>query len=204
MFLAFAAAFLLNLLRPKFAHLLSEQQADTIVSLIEQIIPVLNEAAIDETHMPRSYAKFLSSLLDKHHLAQKGGIMGSQGPNSGVQDDPSVQGFLSQYPQWAHPQIAGQEGQGSYGIGPDIHITGPQDMLQPIRRTDTDSSTPSANRSNRHSDLWPPSFASFPDDRTEENGESVLRFPFEHGATWHMANIWKETDVRPPIPYPQL
>ena len=58
MFLAFAAAFLLNFLRPKFAHLLSEQQGSAIPALIEQLIQVLNGAAIDETHMARSYAKF--------------------------------------------------------------------------------------------------------------------------------------------------
>jgi hypothetical protein len=80
MFLAFAAAFLLNLLRPKFAHLLSEQQANTIIPLVEQLIQVLNEAAIDETHMARSYAKFLSSLLDKHRLVQEGGTTGARAP----------------------------------------------------------------------------------------------------------------------------
>jgi len=132
MFLAFAAAFLLNFLRPKFAHLLSEQQGSAIPALIEQLIQVLNGAAIDETHMARSYAKFLSSLLDKHRLVQEGGTIGAQGASGGIQYDPSVRGFLSQYSHVAHPHMAAPEGQGSYGVGPDIHITGPQDLPQPI------------------------------------------------------------------------
>ena len=195
MSLAFAAAFLLNLLRPKFSHFLPEQQTNTTISLIEQLIQVLNEAAIDDTHMPRSYAKFLSSLLDKHRLVQEGGTMGIQSTTGGVQYDPSVQGSLSQYSQCDHPGMVSQEGQGVYGTGPDIHITEPQDMSQSSCRADTDSSPSSAERFIRHSDLWPPPIASLPDYRTEENGESVLRLPSEHGVTWQMANIWNEPNA---------
>jgi hypothetical protein len=169
MFLAFAAAFLLNLLRPKFAHLLSEQHGNSIVSLIEQLIRVLNEAAIDETHMARSYANFLSTLLDKHRLVQGGGTIGTKGSRSGVQYDPSVQGYLSQYSHYTDPHMAGPEGRGSHGTGPDIHITGPQDMPQSLCHADTDSSTSSARPFIRHPNPWPPSFASFPDCGTEMN-----------------------------------
>jgi hypothetical protein len=183
MFLAFAAAFLLNLLRPKFAHLLSEQQANTIIPLIEQLVQVLDEVAIDETHMPGSYSKFLSTLLDKHRLVQEGGIMGAQSTSGGVQYDPSVQGFLSQS---SHPHKAGPEGQGSYRTGPDIHVTGPQDMLKSICHADTNSPASSAERFIQHSDLWPPPFASLPDYRTEE---SSLCDPFEHDVAWQMADI---------------
>ncbi len=200
MFLAFAAAFLLNLLRPKFAHLLSEQQANTIVSLIEQLIQVLNEAALDETHMARSYAKFLSSLLGKHRLVQEGGTTGTQGTSGGAQYDPSVQGFLSQYPHYTHPHMAGPEGQGSYGMGPDIHIAGPQDMLQSNCHADTDSSASSAEPFIQHSDPWPPSFASFPDYGMGINGEYALRIPFEHDVVWQTAN---EPHARPPLSHAQ-
>ena len=188
MFLAFAAAFLLNLLRPKFAHLLSEQQAKSIVSLIEQLIQVLNEASIDETHMARSYAKFLSSLLGRHRLVQEGGTTGTQGTSGGAQCDPSVQGFFNQYSQYTHPRMAGPEGQGPYGMGPDIHISGPQDMLQSICHADTDSSASSSEPFIRHSDTWPPSFASFPDYGMGINGEYELRIPFGHEVPWQTAN----------------
>ena len=90
MFLAFAAAFLLNLLHPKFTHLLSEQQSDTIISSAGRLIQVLNDAAIDEAHMARSYPNFPSSLLDKHRLVQDGGNTVIQCTNSGVQHDPSA------------------------------------------------------------------------------------------------------------------
>jgi len=188
MFLAFAAAFLLNILRPKFAHLLSEQQANTIISSIGKLIQVLNEAAIDETHMARSYAKFLSSLLEKHRSVQEGGTVGAQGTSGSVQYDPSVQGFLSQYSEHDHPHVIGPEGQELYGAGPDIHITGPQDMLQSISRAGTNSSVSSTDRFIRHSDLWPPSFTSLPDYGMKQNGESVLCFPFEHGIPWQTAD----------------
>ena len=201
MFLAFAAAFLLNLLRPKFTHLLSEQQSDTIMSSVGRLIQVLNEAAIDETHMARSYAKFLSSLLDKHRLVQDGGNTGTEGTSSGVQHDPSVQRFLGQGSQYAHPHMASTEGQEPYGVGPDIHITGPQDMLQSICRTDTNSSASSTEPFVRHLDLWPPAFPSLPDYGIEEKGQPVLRLPFEYGVAWQMAN---ERNVRPSNPHSQL
>ena len=201
MFLAFAAAFLLNLLRPKFAHLLSEQQANSIVSLIEQLIQVLNEASIDETHMARSYAKFLSSLLDKHRLVQEGGTTGTQGTSGGAQYDPSVQGFLNQYSHYSHPYMAGPEGQGSYGMGPDFHIAGPQDMLQSICHVDTDSSASSAEPFFRHPDPRPPSFASFSDYGMGVNGEYELRTPFGHEVPWQTAN---EPHARPYLSHAQL
>jgi len=201
MFLAFAAAFLLNLLRPKFSHLLSEQQSNTTISSVVRLIQVLNEAAIDETHMARSYAQFLSSLLDRHRLVQGGGTSGTQGTNIGVQHGPSDQGFVGEYSQYAHPHMVGQEGQDPYGAGPDIYITVPQDMLQSICRAGSDSSASSAERFVRHSDLWPPPFPSLPDCGMEEKGESVLRFPFEHAAAWQMAG---EPNVRPFNPHSQL
>ena len=201
MFLAFAAAFLLNLLRPKLAHLLSEQQSNTIISSVGRLVQVLNEAAIDETHMARSYAKFLSSLLDKHRLVQESGTTGTKGISGGIQHDSIVQGTLSQYSQSAHPHLADPEGQESYGTGPDIHITGPQDMLQSICRTDTNSSASSAEQLVRHPYLWPPALPSLPDYGIEEKGEPVLRLPFEYGVAWPMAN---EPHARPSNSYPQL
>jgi len=200
MFLAFAAAFLLNLLRPKFVHLLSEQHANSIVSLIEQLIRVLNEAAIDETHMARSYAKFLSSLLDKHRLVQEGGTIGTHGTSGGVQYDPSVQGFLSQYSHYTDPPMSGPERQGSHSMGPNIHITGPQDMLEPIYRADTNSSASSAEPPIRHSDLWPPPFASFSDCGMGINGECAIRIPLEHEVAWRTAG---EPNTRPPVLHAQ-
>lgn len=200
--MAFAATFLLNVLRSKFAHLLLEQQANTTISLVEQLIQVLNEAAIDETHMARSYAKFLSSLLDKHRLVQEGETAAAHGTSSGVQYDPSVQGFLSQYSQCAHPHMGDPEGQGLYGTGPGIHITGQQDVVQSLCDADTDSSACSiTERFIQDSDLWPSPLASLPDYGIKDNGGSIPRLAFEREFAWQTAN---EPNVRPPNLYAQL
>jgi len=53
--------------------------------------------------MARSYAKFLSSLLEKHYLAQEGGVVGAQGTSGSVKRDRSVQGSLSQCSEHDHP-----------------------------------------------------------------------------------------------------
>jgi len=67
-FLAFAAAFLLKLHRPKFQVLLTPVQADSIVPLLERLISTLNDrnVAVDEMHGPKVYARFLSTLLVGH------------------------------------------------------------------------------------------------------------------------------------------
>lgn len=67
-FASFASAFLLKLLRPKFVHLLTPESRYAIVPLVERLIRVLNDpsVAIDDSHTPRIYARFLASLLQKH------------------------------------------------------------------------------------------------------------------------------------------
>lgn len=69
MFAAFAAAFLLKLLRGKFAPLVTEEQRRNIEPLVEQLVQTLDHVAADETHTPKAYARFLASLLDKHRMA---------------------------------------------------------------------------------------------------------------------------------------
>ncbi|PVG01932.1 hypothetical protein CPB86DRAFT_751962 [Serendipita vermifera] len=67
---SFAAAFLLKLLRHKFVHLLSEEKRHPIIPLVERLIRVLSKPtiAIDESHTPMIYARFLTSLLHKHRV----------------------------------------------------------------------------------------------------------------------------------------
>ncbi|KAJ8700225.1 hypothetical protein PTI98_003271 [Pleurotus ostreatus] len=68
LYVSFAAAFLLNFLRPKLLPLLDEGQYQGIVSLVGQLIDVLGskEVALDGRHTPALYSRFLSSLLAKH------------------------------------------------------------------------------------------------------------------------------------------
>lgn len=69
-FASFAAAFLLKLLRHKFVHLVSESHRTGIIPLVETLIRTLDDqsVAIDETHTPKIYARFLAGLLQKHRI----------------------------------------------------------------------------------------------------------------------------------------
>ncbi|KIK64122.1 hypothetical protein GYMLUDRAFT_40371 [Collybiopsis luxurians FD-317 M1] len=67
-FASFASAFLLKLLRPEFAKLLSKEEENEIFNLIGRLIQTLSSSAIaiDDRHTPKLYARFLAGLLSKH------------------------------------------------------------------------------------------------------------------------------------------
>lgn len=69
-FASFASAFLLKLLRHKFVHLIEEEKRMRIIPLVERFIRVLSDSSvsIDDSHMPKIYARFLDSLLQKHRM----------------------------------------------------------------------------------------------------------------------------------------
>lgn len=71
-FASFASAFLLKLLRHKFVHLLSAERRSKIIPLVEKLIKVLNDSsvAIDDSHTPKIYARFLAGLLHKHRAIE--------------------------------------------------------------------------------------------------------------------------------------
>ncbi|KZT35974.1 hypothetical protein SISSUDRAFT_1050554 [Sistotremastrum suecicum HHB10207 ss-3] len=66
-FSAFAAAFLLKLLRPDFNEIIDDSGRNEIVQLVERLIAAIGspEIAIDERHTPKLYARFLQGLLHK-------------------------------------------------------------------------------------------------------------------------------------------
>ncbi|KAI0818535.1 hypothetical protein BC629DRAFT_1587894 [Irpex lacteus] len=68
LYMAFSAAFLLNLLRPKFLPLLTDEQCAEIVRLVQALIEILSsdDVALDGRHSPALYSKFLRSLLEKY------------------------------------------------------------------------------------------------------------------------------------------
>ncbi|KAF8654088.1 hypothetical protein AX16_003621 [Volvariella volvacea WC 439] len=68
-YVSFAAAFLINLLRPRFVVFLNAQQQEVIIHTVRRLIEVLGSEAvnIDDRHTPALYSKFLQSLLAKHH-----------------------------------------------------------------------------------------------------------------------------------------
>ncbi|KAJ7773647.1 fungal-specific transcription factor domain-containing protein [Mycena maculata] len=67
-FVAFASAFLLKLLRPEFSHLMAKEQENEVFDLIGRLIQTLSspEIAIDDRHTPKLYARFLAGLLSRH------------------------------------------------------------------------------------------------------------------------------------------
>ncbi|EJD43975.1 hypothetical protein AURDEDRAFT_185270 [Auricularia subglabra TFB-10046 SS5] len=62
----FASGFLFKLLRPEFAAMVDADQKKSILSLVTRLADVLERNAIDDTHAPRLYARFLYSLVRKH------------------------------------------------------------------------------------------------------------------------------------------
>ncbi|KZT54039.1 hypothetical protein CALCODRAFT_527825, partial [Calocera cornea HHB12733] len=81
LFVAFASAFLLKLLRPEFLPLLADTQQAHIVSMITSVVEVFNSVAIDNMHTPRLYARFLQTLLEKRHSLQEE----TNGPQSALE-----------------------------------------------------------------------------------------------------------------------
>lgn len=66
-FISFAAAFLLKMLRPQFAAALEPSQSTKIVQLVTHLAEVLasSQVAIDDRHSPRLYSRFLTGLIAK-------------------------------------------------------------------------------------------------------------------------------------------
>ncbi|KZO97349.1 hypothetical protein CALVIDRAFT_497636 [Calocera viscosa TUFC12733] len=91
LFVAFASAFLLKLLRPEFLPLLADTQQAHIVSMITSVVEVFNSVAIDNMHTPRLYARFLQTLLEKRHTLQE---EGAAEPPSATETEPQVNGII--------------------------------------------------------------------------------------------------------------
>jgi hypothetical protein len=98
-FASFASAFLLKLLRPEFANLLSKNQENEIFDLIGRLIQTLSspDIAIDDRHTPKLYARFLAGLLSRHRRDGAGvGRMHPQPPPPNQIPPPSSVDYASQ------------------------------------------------------------------------------------------------------------
>jgi hypothetical protein len=62
-FVTFASAFLVKLLQPKFASYLTYEKRVDIRKRVQQAVDMLSSIAVDNSHGPRLYAKFLKGLL---------------------------------------------------------------------------------------------------------------------------------------------
>ncbi|KAJ7582789.1 fungal-specific transcription factor domain-containing protein [Mycena floridula] len=88
LYVSFAAAYLVNLLRPRFLPLLSEKAQRDIVSNVRRLINVLGskEVALDGRHTPALHSRFLSSLLDRHQAKRDGEPSDPDSPTSDGSD----------------------------------------------------------------------------------------------------------------------
>ncbi|KAF8212315.1 hypothetical protein K438DRAFT_1566839 [Mycena galopus ATCC 62051] len=70
LYISFAAAFLVNFLRPRFLPLVKADTQRDIVRLVSRLINVLGSdgVALDGRHTPALYSRFLSSLLAKYNV----------------------------------------------------------------------------------------------------------------------------------------
>ncbi|KAI0738159.1 hypothetical protein C8Q80DRAFT_1222509 [Daedaleopsis nitida] len=95
-FASFASAFLLKLLRPEFATLVSRERQQEIFDLISRLIDNLGspDVAIDERHTPALHSRFLHGLLRKHRRDLATSPTGSGGTNQfgGLGSGPVGQG----------------------------------------------------------------------------------------------------------------
>ncbi|GJJ13017.1 hypothetical protein Clacol_007266 [Clathrus columnatus] len=74
-FMGFAAAFLLKVLRRKFSFMRKPGQEKEIIDLVQRLIDLLgsDEVAIDNRHTPKLYSRFLTDILAQHkktHMKQ--------------------------------------------------------------------------------------------------------------------------------------
>ncbi|KDR81549.1 hypothetical protein GALMADRAFT_134980 [Galerina marginata CBS 339.88] len=70
LYVSFAAAFLINLFRPRFSSLLGDSLQKEIITTVSRLIATLgsSDVALDGRHTPALYSRFLSSLMIKHNL----------------------------------------------------------------------------------------------------------------------------------------
>jgi transcriptional regulatory protein LEU3 len=101
LYVAFAAAFLINFLRPRFLPLIPECQQREIIATVDKLITVLssNDVAIDCRHTPAIYAKFLSHQLDRYRPAEPS--LAALSPSDDIKIIPQYQQNREQTPPHA-------------------------------------------------------------------------------------------------------
>ncbi|KAF9480102.1 hypothetical protein BDN70DRAFT_905913 [Pholiota conissans] len=70
LYVSFAAAFLINLFRPRYLFLLDDNLQQEIVFSVSRLVEILghNDVALDGRHTPALYSRFLASLIFRHSL----------------------------------------------------------------------------------------------------------------------------------------
>ena len=72
-FVSFASAFLIKMLRKDPVPLLDQEQRQRVIELIERLIETLRskQVAVDDRHAPMLYSRFLSNLLARHKVVEE-------------------------------------------------------------------------------------------------------------------------------------
>ncbi|TFK76511.1 hypothetical protein BDN72DRAFT_831085 [Pluteus cervinus] len=120
LYVSFAAAFLINLLRPNFRSLLDEERQHSIIATVRRLIDVLGskDVAVDDRHMPALYSRFLSSLL-KRYTDDEDRIEDSEDTYDNLPDSNTPQFPAASWPDVFNPgytslaessYLSGQEG----------------------------------------------------------------------------------------------
>ncbi|THU99310.1 hypothetical protein K435DRAFT_751881 [Dendrothele bispora CBS 962.96] len=83
LYVAFAAAYLVNLLRPKFIPLLDSKTQDDIIVTVSRLIEVLSskDVVLDGRHTPALYSRFLNSLLTKYNIMERASCLSNSSPH---------------------------------------------------------------------------------------------------------------------------
>jgi transcriptional regulatory protein LEU3 len=99
-------------LRPKFLHLLNENEQDEIVRDVDRLIDVLRSkgVALDGRHTPALYSRFLSSLLDKHNSRIHRSLSDSPPHDHNIhpahhEAHQPPQSYLYSWPDIVHPEV---------------------------------------------------------------------------------------------------
>ncbi|KAK1232958.1 hypothetical protein PQX77_003872 [Marasmius sp. AFHP31] len=108
LYVAFAAAYLVNLLRPKFLPLLDEATQTEIIDIVKRLIHILSskEVALDGRHTPALYARFLSSLLAKYNVDPRARAVSLDGDGTAMYAQYDTQRRASPPNSYSWPDIS--------------------------------------------------------------------------------------------------
>lgn len=104
-FVSFAAAFLLKLLRPDFSRIVNRTHKEQVLTLVRKLIRMLGsqEVAVDDKHTPKLYSRFLAGLVSRHSTSRKSVSMAKNagtaiGNQNGTSQVPMRGGPIMQQP----------------------------------------------------------------------------------------------------------
>ncbi|KAG6854333.1 hypothetical protein C0991_008228 [Blastosporella zonata] len=134
LYVSFAAAFLINLLRPKLLPLLDEKRQTEIIQDVRNLIVILGskDVALDGRHTPALYSRFLSSLLAKHNCAPPEVTSGSPSnecPATQIPiDGPATSSLTYSWPDIMYDLDAFDQQHGSPSVQEGFYKAGDVDM----------------------------------------------------------------------------